>query len=412
MIRKVAENTFFLSAAQITARLIGFFYFLFLARFLGVATFGIYNFTLAFVYNFVPVADFGLERLVLRDISRDEKKISFYLARLLPLRLLLSLGAYLLVLILGLILGQSLRQIGYLAVFGLFIFPYSFTYLLSSFLNAQEKMKYMSLAVVVGQLLIFILGMVFVLLGFPLAVIFLAGVLGQLIVAVFFLLRAKTWGLPLGWVVDKEFFLKVLSSSWAFAFLLILAVFYLRISLILVSLLKGDYYTGLYGSAFKFIEAMILIPQSLALALFPLSSRLFLEDKQRLKSIYQKGLGILLLFSLPFVLVLVFFPKPIITLAYGQAYLPAVPVLSLLGLSLILFFLNALPGNIIQNSPWFKKFLPWSFLNFLIAMILGLILIPRFSIIGAAWAVVGGELAGLIVNNLFVWKILKKQKFQ
>jgi O-antigen/teichoic acid export membrane protein len=409
---KIAKNTVFLSLAQIAGRFIGFFYFLFLARFLGVATFGIYNFTLAFVYNFVPVADFGLERLVLRDISRDEKKISFYLARLLPLRLLLSLGAYLLVLILGLILGQSLRQIGYLAVFGLFIFPYSFTYLLSSFLNAQEKMKYMSLAVVVGQLLIFILGMVFVLLRFPLAVIFLAGVLGQLIVAVFFLLRAKTWGLPLGWVVDKEFFLKVLSSSWAFAFLLILAVFYLRISLILVGLLKGDYYTGLYGSAFKFIEAMILIPQSLALALFPLSSRLFLEDKQRLKSIYQKGLGILLLFSLPFVLVLVFFPKLIITLAYGQAYLPAVPVLSLLGLSLILFFLNALPGNIIQNSPRFKKFLPWSFLNFLIAMILGLILIPRFSIIGAAWAVVGGELAGLIINNLFVWRILKKQKFQ
>ncbi len=64
MLAKVAKNTLFLSASQVTARLIGFFYFIFLARFLGVATFGIYNFTLAFVYNFVPVADFGLERFV------------------------------------------------------------------------------------------------------------------------------------------------------------------------------------------------------------------------------------------------------------------------------------------------------------------------------------------------------------
>jgi len=407
MIRKVAENTFFLSAAQIIARLTGFFYFLFLARFLGVATFGIYNFTLAFVYNFIPVADFGLERLVLRDISREPEEKTFYLARLLPLRLLLSLGAYLLVLILGLILGQSLRQIGYLAVFGLFIFPYSFTYLLASFLNAQEKMKYMAMAVIFSQLSIFIIGVVFVLLKFPLAVIFLAGVGGQFIVALFFLLKAKAWGLPLGWVVDEKFFKKTLASSWAFAFLLILAVFYLRISIILVGLLKGDYYTGLYGSAFKFIEAMILIPQSLALALFPLSSRLVLEDKQRLKSIYQKGLGVLLLFSLPFALVLTVFPKLIITLAYSQAYLPAVPVLSLLGLSLILFFLNALPGNIIQNSDKFKRFLPWAVANFLVALILCLILIPRYSIVGAAWAVVGGEMFGLIINNWFVWKILK-----
>jgi O-antigen/teichoic acid export membrane protein len=409
---KVAKNTVFLSAAQIIGRLLGFFYFLFLARFLGVTTFGVYNFTLAFVYNFIPVADFGLERLVLRDIAREPGKISFYLPRLIPLRFFLSLAAYSGTLLLGVILGQSVQQIFYLAIFGLFIFPYSFTYLLSSFLNAQEKMKYMSLAVVSSQLLVFILGVVFVLLKMPLSVIFLAGVIGQLIVALIFLLKANSWGLSLGWVIDKQFFKKALSQSWAFAFLLILSVFYLRISLLLVGLLKGDYYTGLYGSAFKFIEAIILIPQALALALFPLSARLLLEDKEKLKKIYQKGLRVLLLFSLPFVLVLIFAAKLIISLAYGTDYLPAVPVMAVLGASLILFFLNVLPGNIIQNSPKFKKFLPWSVFNFLITLTLGLILIPRFSIIGAAWSVLGGEAAGLIINNLFVWKILRNPKSQ
>jgi len=408
MIGKIAKNTVFLSVAQVIGRLIGFFYFLLLARFLGVATFGVYNFTIAFVYNFIPVADFGLERLVLRDISRKPEKTGFYLARLLPLRLLLSLGAYLLVLLLGIVLRQSWIQIGYLALFGLFIFPYSFTYLLTSFLNAKEKMKYMAMAVVFGQLAVFIIGITFVLLKFPLAIIFLAGFLASSVVALIFLLKAKAWGLSLGWVIDKKFFLKALSQSWAFAVLLILAVFYIRTSLILVGLLKGDYYTGLYGSAFKFVEAMILIPQSLALALFPLSSRLLLKDKKRLEKVYQKGLAVLFLFSLPFVLVLGLLPRLIIGLAYGQEYLQAAPVLALLGASLILFFLNALPGNIIQNSPQFKKFLPWAFLNFLVILVLCLILIPRYSIVGAAWAVIGGEVVGLIINNLFVWRILKK----
>jgi len=232
--------------------------------------------------------------------------------------------------------------------------------------------------------------------------------LGQSVVTLVFLFKAGSWGLPLGWIIDKKFISKSLSQSWAFAFLLILAVIYLRISLILVGLLKGDYYTGLYGSAFKFIEAIILVPQSLALALFPLSARLFLEDKEKLKRVYRKGLGILLLFSLPFALFLIIGSKLIIGLTYGQSYMAAAPVLAILSVSLILFFVNVLPGNIIQNSPQFKRFLPWALVNFLITLILCLFLIPRFSIIGAAWAVVGGEFAGLIINNLFVWKILKK----
>jgi len=407
MLRLIAKNTFLLSFSQVAARFIGFLYFIFLARFLGVETFGVYNFTLAFIYNFIPVADFGLERLVLRDISRDHQRANYYLARLLPLRLLLSLAAYILALLLAVILGQPGKQIFYLAIFGLFIFPYSFTYLLTSFQNAREKMKYMSLAVVSGQLLMVIFGAVFVLLKFPLALIFLAPVFAHILVALFFLIKSPAWDLKVGWVIDKKFWKKSLSHAWAFAFLLIISVFYLRLSLLLVGLLKGNYFTGLYGSAFKFIEAMILIPQSLALALFPLSSRLLLTDKKKLISVYKKGLAVLFVSSLPFAFVLVVFADKIINFAYGQDYLQAVSVLGILGAGLILFFINALPGNIIQNSDRFKKFLPWSVFNFLIKLVLCLILIPRFSIIGAAWAVVGGEVAGVLINNLFVWRILK-----
>jgi len=132
------------------------------------------------------------------------------------------------------------------------------------------------------------------------------------------------------------------------------------------------------------------------------------EDKKKLLEVYKKGLGVLFLFSLPFVLVLGGVPKLVISLAYGQDYLAAMPAMMILGFSLILFFLNALPGNIIQNSPQFKQFLPWALLNFIITLVLCLILIPRYSIVGAAWAVMGGEVAGLVINNWFVFRLLKK----
>jgi len=51
--------------------------------------------------------------------------------------------------------------------------------------------------------------------------------------------------------------------------------------------------------------------------------------------------------------------------------------------------------------------LPFLFVNLILEIVLCLILIPKYSIMGAAWAVVGGEIFGLFINNLFVWKILK-----
>lgn len=407
MVRRVAKNTFFLSASQITARAIGFLYFIFLARMLGVETFGIYNFTLAFVYSFTPVADFGIERLVLRDISRKPEKTSFYLTRLLPLRFLLTIGAYFAALILGVVLGQSSRQILYLAIFGLYLLPCNLTYLIASFQNARERMGYMAVANVAAPILTAILGVPFALLGLPLGFVLSAVVVANLVIALFFLGRTSSWNLKLGWMIDRKFWCYAFFQSWPFAVLTILAVFYLRISLILVGLLKGAYFTGLYGSAFKFISATNLIPQSLALALFPLSSRLFTTDRKKLEGVYKKGLGVLLLFSLPFALFLAFASPAIIRMAYGSDYLEAAPILSVLGLALLLFFLNALPGNIILNSPKVRQFLPLALLNFLLAVILGLILIPRYSMLGAAWAVVGGELFGLIVNNWFVYRLLK-----
>lgn len=407
MIGKVAKNTFFLSASHVFARAIGFAYAVFLARFLGVYNFGIYSFTLAFVYPFIQVADFGIERLILRDLSREPEKASHFLSRLLPLRIFLSLAALVAIFFLGIGLGQPFSQIIYFIAFGLLLIPYNLLFLFTGYLNSQERMGYYAVANIAQIVLTAGLGSIFVLLNFNLIVIFLAYPLANLVVLLFFLAKAKKWKIYLGWKIDWGFWKKSLSQSWVFASLLILAVFYLRLATIIVGILKGPEATGLYSSASRFIEAMVLIPQSLALALFPLSSKLILSDKERLKGIYKKGLGVLFLFSLPFSFALIFGSKIITGFAFGEEYLPAIPVFKVLGISVIFFFLNALAGNIIQNSNYVKKFLPFAGLNFISLLIFALVLIPKYSIVGAAWAVVGGEIVGLIINNMFVYRILR-----
>ena len=408
MFGKIVKNTFWLSTSQIIARGLGFFYFIFLARFLGVADFGIYSFTIAFVYNFIPVADFGIERLVLRDISREPEKTTYFLKRLLPLRMILAAIAYFLLVILALVFGQTGKQILYLAIFGLALFPYSFSFLLISFLNSREEMKFLAASNIFLILFTGVTGALLVILKFPLTILFFVYPLANFLLAGWFWLNSKELNLPLGGVIDLVFWKKCLSQSWAFATILILAVFYLRLSVVMLNLIKGSVATGLYNSAFKFVEATILIPQSLTLALFPLSSKLIISDKAKLKKIYLKALLILVLLSVPLMFVFLFAPQLLVKTTYGSNYLGAVPVFMILGLSFVFFFPNALAGNIIQNSDKFKRFLPWAVANFLVALLLCLILIPRYSIVGAAWAVVGGEIFGLIINNWFVFRILKE----
>jgi len=407
MFGKIVKNTFWLSVSQIIARGIGFFYFIFLARFLGVADFGVYSFTIAFVYNFIPVADFGIDRLVLRDMAREPEKTTYFLRRLLPLRIILAAVAYILLIFFALVFGQSGKQILYLAIFGLALFPFSFSFLLISFLNSREEMKFLAGSNIFLILFTGVVGTFLVILKFPLTVLFFVYPMANFLLAGWFWLNSKKLNLPLGWVIDWVFWKKSLSQSWAFATILILAVFYLRLSVIMLNLIKGSIATGLYNSAFKFVEAAILIPQSLTLALFPLSSKLIISDKTKLKKIYLKALVILFLLSIPITLIFLFAPQLLVKTVYGSNYLGAVPVFMILGLSFVFFFSNALAGNIIQNSDKFKRFLPWAVANFLVALILCLILIPRYSIVGAAWAVIGGEIFGLVINNWFVWKILR-----
>jgi O-antigen/teichoic acid export membrane protein len=411
MVRKRAiKNTIFLSGSQILSRAIAFLYFVFLARTLGVSKFGIYVFVLSFVYSFIPLADFGLERIVLRDISRYPQRDKFYLSRLLPLRLFLSLVAYLFIFIITLFLKQLSYQIYYFLIFGLFLFPYNLIFLFSSFLNAKEKMQYMAFANFSLSVLTAILGLVFVSLGWDLKMIFFAYPLANILLLIFFLLNVSRWGVPLGASIDFSFWQSILSRSWVFAALTVVSVFYLRLSLIMTGLIEGVAATGVYGSAFKFIEAAILIPQSVSLALFPHFSRLFLAESdgnKRLKKSYWRGILILFLISLSIVLLFLSLGKFIITFFYGVQYLSAVPVFKILSLSLPLFFVNSLAANIIHNSEDVKLFLPLLTLNFIVKLLLCLWFISRWSIIGAAWAVVGGELFGLLINNLFVVKILK-----
>lgn len=405
-IKPIFKNSFLLSVSQIFARILGFIYVVFLARSIGIENFGIYTFTIAFVYNFAPITDFGIDRYVLRELSRHPELSVAYFAKLVPLRFFLAICAYLLVLLGGLALKISNTAFLSVALFGLVLFPSTLISLITNFQNAKEEMESSAFANIATIVLTLILGYLFVQASLPLFWIISAYVLGYLLVAVVLFFKLDSFGLTHRWNLEITFIKDILISSWPFAAMALISAFYLKISLVLVEVIQGDYLTGIYASAFKFIEAFLVITQSLSLALFPISSRLFEDDKKKLKKLYFQALILLLLIALPLSIFLLIFAKDIIYFAYGSQYQSAVLPLSILGVSLIFFFLNSLAGNIIQNSNKIKSFLLISLLYLLVVTAIAAWFISRYSVVGASIAVLIGEIVGLVINNIFIWRIL------
>ena len=409
MKNKIFKNTLFLSCANLGARIIGFFYFIFLARILGVEKLGHYSFATALVYNFYPVADFGIERLILRDVSRDKKKASEYFQKIIPLRTGLAIVSIILVSLLGVIVSKNRQDVTNILLFSFCLVPWTFNQLVAGIGNGLERMEVQSLAIVSMSLLTAIFGGFVAFSGGSVPQILLAALFSNSLVSILMINQSKSLGLKFAVKIDFIFIKKILGQSWIFALIMIMAVFYLRASVVMVNFFKGAYYTGLYSSVFKFIEASILIPQSLALALFPQMARLLEKDKQKLLKNYLASLLIILFMSMPFFVIFYFFPQMVIRVAYDERYLGAIPSARILAISFFLFFLNTLPGNVIQSSRKIKIFLPFAFLNLLAMFGFCFYLIPKYSIEGAAWAVLLAEVFGLVINNFFVFRILSEK---
>ncbi len=406
--RRIAKNSLWMTGGQILGRALGFFYYVFLARYLGVSDFGVWNWVLGLGYNFYPLADFGIQRYVLKNLAREPEKRNRYLSRLLPLRLGLAFASIFLSSIFALIFGSPQKAF-YMAIFGLALFPYNLIFLYTSIKNAFEKMHFFGLATIGCSLGYTLTGILMINYGLGLGWLFLSYFIGTLLVFLIFQTLPKI-NFFTNWEWDPKFYKKVLSESWAFAFLQVIGVFYLRISLILIGIVGSDYQAGIYGSASKFIEAGILFPQSIAIAFFPSFSRIFVNSREKLKKTYLKVLSLVAVGSLPFAATMWAGAEYIIPVIYGPEYIEAVPVFKLMGLLLVLFFVNSQADIIIQNSEQVVGFLPYRLANFIFALFFGLILIPRMGAIGGVWTLIFSEIFGLIINNIFVFKILHQKR--
>ena len=170
-----------------------------------------------------------------------------------------------------------------------------------------------------------------------------------------------------------------------------------RVDLIMLRWLDSEEIVGLYAACYVFINAVFLVPMLFSFVLFPDLSRISAHDRETLKHVVVNGARMLALAGSAAGTVMSGLATPLLTMAYPEPYLRATPALRVLCLALPFVFVSNLYWNVLVSRNRQGRILLYISICALLNAGLNLLLVPRFSLVGAGWATVASELIVLLL---------------
>jgi len=387
--RRLIKNFLSLSGSDVIARLLGSVLTIYIARVLGAGVFGQLSFAIAFTSYFTLFSDFGLTTLGVREIAKDKKKTSTFGTNILVLQLLL---AFLLILVLSallIFLPLSFRTKIITFLFGLGIIPGALN--MAYIFQAYEEMEYMAVGKIIAQIGYVIVGFIFIYLFKDILVLpivsLIAGLIGAAVI--FYLLKKKIkfiWS-KISWRQIK----KLIERAYPFLIAALAVQIYYNMDSIMLQFMKGEVIVGLYNAAYKIVLLIISIGGFIAGTFFPLLSSAFKRDKKLFfKSInmWSRINGALII---PIVAGGILLARPILNLLYGQEFVKATFAFQILILLPGIIFLSSVLVNPLLAIGQEKKNTIATSIGALVNIIGNFLLIPRFSLNGAAVATLIAE---------------------
>jgi O-antigen/teichoic acid export membrane protein len=204
-------------------------------------------------------------------------------------------------------------------------------------------------------------------------------------------------------------------ESLPFALTFVIGTLYYRINGLLLNTMAPARnkvaVVGLFGAAYKFLDAATFIPQALMDPVYPALSRL-VGTEERLKSATVKAYKMLAVAAIPVAIVLVVLAEPIVVYATGPGFAGAVPILRVLALSVMFLFVNNTFIYTLNAMGRQRESTRLAVQSLVVNVVLNVLLIPQQNsfyggAMGAAWATVLTE----IVLFAGGWYLLRRHLF-
>lgn len=311
--RRILRNSALPFMIQLLVRAVDLGFFAVMVRVVSVAEFGDYELAALLVTLYLgTISEWGLGVLLTREVARDRQAIRSSFGTALLLRVLLSLAAFPLAL---LVIGgyQALQATGLFAhaisargatligILALTLLPGALGGAVTSVFLATERPVVPALANLLNNVASTALRLTALLLGYGVIGVAWAA-LGATILnaAVFIWLMRRDFGWP-GWQWDGGLARMLLAAAFPLMLNSLLVNVFFRFDTFVIEGYRGPAAVGVYTAAYKIAPLALIIPPIVVNALFPRFARQALDDRQGLLRGYRLTLRLLLLAALPLV---------------------------------------------------------------------------------------------------------------
>lgn len=382
--QRITYNIIFNGVAKVLSIALALFAIGMLARYLGTDGFGKYSTMLAFFGFFAAIGDFGLYAIATREISRENADESWILSRVFTLRMLISLVISLCTIIFVWFLPYEKDvQISILIASMAFIFSSGYG-LINGLFQKHIAMDKVAIAELSGKLLQ-VATIIYVVKAqlsfFYVALGLLLTMLWSFIVLLFWSRKYARISFQIDWAYGKKF----LRESAPMGISAIVTFLYFKCDTILLSFIQSQHDVGIYGAAYKIIETLIFFPAMVVGLVYPLFSRYIISDTTLFNKITNIIIKIFTIILIPLIITTYFLSSEIMRVVGGESFVEAAPALRILIFALGFIFFGQLFTNILIAGSQQKKLMIISVIAALVNIGANVILIQKFSYMGAAY---------------------------
>lgn len=382
----------------------------YIAGHLGTGEYGKFVFSFAFPQLFSVIADFGLQGYYTKKIAGNKEGTRIYLGEMILLRLGLSVFAVFIAVATVTATGhpEDTKKAVLIGVLSVLIAQTLITNAWTVF-QAHEDMKYVAISNILSRVIIAVLSLGVLQVGGGMLAVTCVYAMGYVIQVAYcsFVLIKENWT-PI-FTVTLNDIKGILKEAMPFSLFGVFSFLALSIDKTMLSLINGDDSLGIYNAASSLCTNSNMISISVANAVFPTLVQSFRQkDMGEFSNKMQIILKWMLLLGMPIALVIAFYGREIIFFIYQNvSYEPSVLALQILIWMLPIDLVSRVVRYALIAVNREHSVTIYYALGLVLNVTLNLILMPKFSYIGAACASIITQAFLLSIQGVLYFHSLK-----
>ncbi|MDR2971046.1 MAG: oligosaccharide flippase family protein [Bacteroidales bacterium] len=381
----------------------------------GAESFGLYFAVFNFTFLFNMLLDFGLTNFNNRNIAQNTQLLSKHISGILTLKLVLGLIYLFIVLIAGICIGYESFQLKLLVWLAFNQFLNALILYLRSNVAALLMFKTDSILSVLDKLLMIIIcGLLlwgnvtqkpFQIMWFAYAQT-VSCLLAAAVALVIVMFKAKM--IRLTW--NFTFFRAILKKSFPFALLYLLMSIYGRTDAVILERILPNSIsatqTGIFASAFRFLDALVQVAFLVSVILLPLFSKM-LKKKEDLTPIIRSAFTLLFFFSVTATILLLAYRIPLLAFRYPDIWVESARVFVFIIPCIIPISMTYIFGTLLTANGNLRLLNITSAIAIVVNIAINFTLIPVLEARGAAIAGLATQTSIAVMQFFIAFKQLK-----